>query len=107
MSSGSAMYLTAPDSGDWQGIVFMADRNNEKPQRMTGSGFRVHEHFGCHVLGQRAAAAHGEHVDRKLLLHDRRLQRQVEGSSLIIVNYDPNTIPAFLVASSQPGGLVD
>lgn len=106
MSSGSALYLTAPDSGDWQGLVCMADRNNTTPQRMTGSGFMSIQgamYFAGAPLLLTGSTSIGSAYSM-IVAYSAKLT----GSSLILVNYDPNFIPPFLGGGApQPGGLVE
>ena len=105
MSSGSGMYLTAATSGSWQGITIMADRNNVKPQRMTGSGFMSISgamYFAKAPLLLTGSTSIGSAFSM-IIAHTAKLT----GSSLIILNYDPNVLPSFLAGGTQSGGLVE
>ena len=110
-SSGSGVFLTAPDgtdptTADWQGIVIMADRNNDKPQRMTGSGFMSISgamYFASAPLLLTGSTSIGSAYSM-IVAHTAKLT----GSSLIMVNYDPNVLPPILGGgASQPSGLVE
>ena len=106
MGSGAGMYLTAPTSGQWQGMAVFSDRNNWSRFKQTGSSFMIT--FGAiYAAGTELMELTGSSTNASA--HSLIISRKAKltGSTTIVVNYDPTVLPSVLGGgSSSPGGLV-